>query len=405
MRIASGDRSLPRKLAFTVERLNAAKCPAGKDRVYIYDARTPGLALMVTAGGAKAFYIYRKVNGQPQRFRIGGFPAVSIEQARKVATMTAGKIAAGGDPMEERRQARARGMTIDKLWKWYLENHAKPRKRSWEDDQQRYETHIKPALEHRPIEKVTRPDVVALHHKVAAARTQATANRVLALLSVMYSKARMIGYEGGNPCQGVERFRETSRERFLTAEELPRFFNAINDEETPPLWRDFFQVLLYTGARSGNVKAMRWDELDLQAGIWRIPAGKAKAGEALAVHLPADALAILQERKKRARGQWVFPGRNHSGHVTQPQATWIAVTKRAGLQDLHMHDLRRTLGSWQAATGASLHVIGKSLGHRAVQTTAIYARLQLDPVRESVNKATEAMKAAVAAARKSHEKA
>lgn len=64
---------------------------------------------------------------------------------------------------------------------------------------------------------------------------------------------------------------------------------------------------------------------------------------------------------------------------------------RAELSDLRIHDLRRTLGSWQAKTGASMVIIGKSLNHKSQQATAIYARLDLDPIRESVERATSAM--------------
>jgi integrase len=118
------------------------------------------------------------------------------------------------------------------------------------------------------------------------------------------------------------------------------------------------------------------------------------------VHLPADALVILKERQQAAKGPWVFPSTGKSGHVEEPRKPWESILERAKLVGVRMHDLRRTLGSWQAASGASLSVIGKSLGHRNVATTAIYARLNIDPVRESVNKATTAMQLAVEQAKK-----
>ena len=403
MRIAGENiRPMPRKLGFTVSALEHATCPADKERVTIYDARTPGLAVRITPAGAKTFILYRKVNGRPQRVRLGGFPEIAIEQARKLATAASGDIAKGVDPMAEKRQARTRGMNIGQLWDWYLENHAKPRKRSYKDDEQRYKMHIKPTFEHRPIDKLSRVDVAALHRKIALDHAPATANRVLALLSVMYSKARMIAYEGGNPCKGVERFRETSRDRFLTHDELPMFFAALDDEQTPTMWQDYFRLLLLTGARSANVKAMRWDELDLSSGTWRISAANAKAGEALVVHLPAEAVEILKTRKNGK--EWVFPSSSKSGHVITGRKAWGDLLERAKLKGLRMHDLRRTLGSWMAAGGSSLHVIGKTLGHRAVQTTQIYARLQMDPVRHAVDAATNAMKAAVEAAKQEQAK-
>ena len=100
-------------------------------------------------------------------------------------------------------------------------------------------------------------------------------------------------------------------------------------------------------------------------------------------------------RSRKDNGsEWVFPGYGKSGHLTEPNAAWGRICKRAKLKDLHIHDLRRTLGSWQAAGGASLTVIGKSLGQKSLQATAIYARLDLDPVKASVDAATAAMLAA-----------
>src|SRR6185503_5001402 len=92
--------------------------------------------------------------------------------------------------------------------------------------------------------------------------------------------------------------------------------------------------------------------------------------------------------------QYVFPGSGKSGHLEEPKKGWQRILTRAGIADLRIHDLRRTLGSWQAKQGASLAIIGKSLNHKNQNTTAIYARLDLDPVRDSVNTATSAMMAA-----------
>lgn len=125
--------------------------------------------------------------------------------------------------------------------------------------------------------------------------------------------------------------------------------------------------------------------------MWTIPAAKAKAGEVIRIPLSSVALQILENRKLTSASEWVFPGRGKSGHLEEPKTAWKRILKRAELTDLRLHDLRRTLGSWQAATGASLPIIGKSLGHKSLAATQIYARLDLDPVRAAVNKATSAM--------------
>jgi integrase len=136
---------------------------------------------------------------------------------------------------------------------------------------------------------------------------------------------------------------------------------------------------------------MRWPEIAWERATWTIPAEKAKEDEAIDIALSAVALRILEKRRAESTSEWVFPGRGRTGHLMEPKTAWKRIVDRASLQDLRLHDLRRTLGSWQAATGASLPIIGKSLGHKSIAATQIYARLNLDPVRESVRRATDAM--------------
>lgn len=117
-----------------------------------------------------------------------------------------------------------------------------------------------------------------------------------------------------------------------------------------------------------------------------------KNGEPLRVYLIDSVIDLLKKRLELyGRGEWVFEGTGATGHLMEPKMGWKRILERAGIKDLRLHDLRRTLGSWQAATGANSYMIGRSLGHKSIQSTAVYARLNLDPVRDSVEKATQAM--------------
>jgi integrase len=133
---------------------------------------------------------------------------------------------------------------------------------------------------------------------------------------------------------------------------------------------------------------MQWSEIHLERGEWRIPI--TKNGESQTVTLAPEVVDILRARQG-INSPWVFPGTGVTGHLVEPKKAWKRVLTRAGIANLRIHDLRRTLGSWQAKTGASLVIVGKSLNHKSPSTTAIYARLDLDPVRESVDRATSAM--------------
>ncbi len=177
----------------------------------------------------------------------------------------------------------------------------------------------------------------------------------------------------------------------------PRFFQSLAEEQNETL-RDYILLALLTGARRANLLAMRWTEVNLKESVWRIP--NTKNGTPQNVTLSPEAVTILQARQDAAENGavFVFPGTGESGHIEEPKKAVIRVMERAGIpygrntpDGVTLHDLRRTLGSWQAKTGASLAIIGKSLNHKSQQATAIYARLDLDPVRASVNTATAAM--------------
>ena len=166
--------------------------------------------------------------------------------------------------------------------------------------------------------------------------------------------------------------------------------------DEPELFRDFFLMLLLTGARRANVQAMRWEDISVERTVWRIP--ETKSGEPVTVPLVTEAMEILTRRKGAIDSPFVFPSHGKSGHLIEPNPAWQRLISRAGIADLRMHDLRRTFGSWQAAAGVSLNIIGKSMGHKNQSTTAVYARLSLEPVRAAVTAATSAMMATGATA-------
>jgi integrase len=361
-------------------------------QAWTYDSTTPRLAVCVWSTGAKSWYwVGRGPDGRMMRLKLGEYPEVAPEQAKKLAAKTSAEVANGLDPRQARYRARSE-MTLVELFGRYLEEHARLHKRTADDDEAQFRRYCT-SLKARAASSITRYEWMQLHAQVGRDHGRYSANRLLALMSKVYSFAATLGRPGENPVKGIKRFKETSRDRYMRGDELQRFFAAL--EEETDLFRDFFKVLLLTGVRRGNVQAMRYEQIDLAGAVWRVPT--TKNGQPLNVHLTAEAVAILSRRLAESGGNpWVFPGgrKNMTGHLTEPKGAWARVLKRAGLDNLRIHDLRRTLGSWQAATGASLPVIGKTLGHKSQATTAVYARLDLDPVRTSVDTAVAAMMAA-----------
>ena len=374
-----------KNLRFTTTAINKLTPPAaGKD--YYSDTETPGLYLAVTAKGAKSFSYVRRVGGRVGRVTIGRFPGVTVDAAHKEAARLAGEVAQGNDPAQERRKARDE-TTVAELFALYLEGHAKPHKRSWQGDQDQYDRYLD-AWKARKLSQVRRGDVAGLHAKIGKDNGPYAANRLLALLSAMFNFAAGLGYDAGNPAKGVKKFKELSRDRFMRADEIKAFFASLAEEVEP--WPDLFTLALLTGARKSNVLAMKWADLELTRGLWKISEAESKSKEPLVCILHPAAVEILQRRAeanatRREPSDYVFASWGDTGHITETKTAWARIIKRAKIKNLRLHDLRRTLGSWQAATGASLSIIGRSLGHKSVQTTAVYARLDLDPVRASVN--------------------
>lgn len=384
----SGSKRVAKRFHFTKKTIDALPLPRVAQRAYFYDDQVRGLAIAVAPTGRRTFLLYRKVTGRPERISIGLYPDLSIEQARKRAEELNGAIASGKNPATEKRKIRAEN-TLGELLDAFVELYGKPNKRTWSDDVAAFNLHLS-HWRNRKISSITRSDVLALHARIGREHPY-TANRTVELLCSMYNRAREdYGFEGANPASGIKSFKERQRTRFLEGHELPAFFEALAGEPNEVI-KDFLLVALLTGARRRNVQALEWTEVDWRRAIWRIPPEKAKSDEPIDVTLSPIVMEILRNRQASSLSRFVFPGSGKSGHLEEPKKCWRRILKRAGLTDLRIHDLRRTLGSWQAALGASLPIIGKSLGHSSLEATQIYSRLELDPVRQSVERAGQAM--------------
>ena len=364
---------------------------SGKRNTYL-DAKTAGLQLRITSNGIVTFSVYRRTKGGgPERITLGHHPDITIEQARRKAAEINADIANDLNPGEVKRGRKAE-LTFSALFAEYLERHSKPSKKTWGEDISKFNTYLVKSLGRKKLSTIDRSDIATIHSRITKLGHPVTANRVKALISGIFGWAISAGLWQTNPAAGIRLNREQSRDRFLQGDELPKFFQALAEEDNDTM-RDYFLLSLLTGARRTNVLSMQWADINLKRGEWRIK--ETKNGTPQTITLSPEALSVLHNRIRDIKSSepmtFVFPGNGKSGHLIEPKKGWKRILKRAGIEDLRIHDLRRTLGSWQAKTGASLVIIGKSLNHKNQNTTAIYARLDLDPVRESVNTATSAM--------------
>lgn len=353
---------------------------------YYHDSEVPSFAVCVTANGVKTFYRVGRVNGKPKRIKLGRVGEITVENARREAAAVSLAANAGRDPRGGMMTGR---MNLETLWEWYLANHAKPRKKSWKRDVDRWEQHIAKWGAKKSLGEIRRADVVAFHAALGKDIGHYGANHVLAQLKHMLNVAVEHEWVIGNPAASVKRFPRRSRRRFLGPDEIPRFLAAVDTLRSPTA-RDFFRMLLFTGGRRSNVAAMQWRDINLDAGVWTVVADESKNKEPMPIVLPIQAIEILQRR--RGESKWVFPSASSgSGHFAWPKTSWKRVLAKSGLTNLRIHDLRRSLGSWMLKIGTPLSIIGESLGHRSLSATQVYARSHFDQVRQSVADAVNAM--------------
>lgn len=429
------------RIRFTKEALLALPLPQGRERDVYLDTKCPALQLRVSAKGTKTFSVYRRLKGgPPERTTLGKFPAMTVEQARAQATGVNATIEHGGSPGAVKRALRGEptfGQAFDEfLDKKRKRDGAPISERTKRDYRDVMRLHLG-ALATRKLSQIEASDVRALHERMSKS-SPAQADKMQAVVSAVYNFMESVGkFSGVNPAKHVKKNPPVERDRFLLQHELPNFFRAL-DAAASDCMRDLFLVALLTGIRRENVSSMEWAHLDLEHAIWRLR--KTKGGKPQNVTLAPEVVQLLRARRNAVTDlPFVFPGRGKTGHVVEPKGAWrrvlrlgsfyslldaLAITgeERQTLErlatasltkaeatlhakafernidptdhtinDVRFHDLRRTLGSWQAIGGSSLPVIGKSLNHRTSKATEIYARLDLQAVRKSVNTAVAAM--------------
>lgn len=381
------------RIKFTQKTIDALPLPETGQKIYYDTDSKDGLCLIASYGGAKTYFMQMYFRGRGVKTKIGSANIMKLAEAKIRAHTLREKAEQGEDPSQERNEA-LRDMTLKQFFDTqYCPRHVlvytKPKTQA--KDETMFRNNLV-SLHSRKMMSITRQDVERLHFDLKDRISLYTANRVVGLLKHMYNKAIEWGYptHHGNPAVGIKMFREKSRERFLQPDEITRFFAALA-EEPNEAFKNYVLLSLFIGQRRQNMLSMRWSNVDLNLGFVLFP--DSKNGDPQRIPLISQALEILQDMRTRATDDWVFSSRagSKSGHVEDFHRPWYALLKRANIEDLRFHDLRRTFGSYQAITGASLHIVGKALGDKTSAATQVYARLTMDPVRDSIQRAADKM--------------
>jgi integrase len=385
-----------------------------------WDNTVSGFGVRVRPTGAKSYVVVYRAGvgrGAPvRRYTIAAVGKITPERARARAKVILGAVAYGDDPANQKTAERG-APTVAELADRFMADHVRAKRKAGTAEFYRdiLDRIVKPAMGTAKADKLTRLQVGRLHSSLADTPFQA--NRMLAVVGSMYTFAGRASFvpEGTNPARGIDKFKESRRERFLTGEELERLGNAIREAETtgipwsvdetkstakhvPKAKRSTriaqsaaaaLRLLLFTGCRLREILHLRWEHVDFERGCLFLP--DSKSGRKTVI-LNAPALAVLNAMQ--LVGPFVIPGDDPERPRHDLKRPWDALIKRAGLAGVRLHDLRHTYASFGAGGGLGLPIIGRLLGHTQAATTARYAHLDNDPLR----RASEAIAARIAAA-------
>lgn len=345
------------KHAKTLEHDGSAQC------IY-WDLALQGFGLRVYASGKKSWVFRYQKNYKKHITVLGDAANVSITFARQQAIKLLAEVAQGGDPVVEVK----RSLTFGELAHIYIERHAKLHKKTAKEDVKKLKSTLAQFCD-RKADKISREQILAWH--AASSKTSPyQANRSLALLRGIYNKGMQWDLVKTNPAQHVQLNRERSRERFLSQDEIDRLLAAVKEERQEV--RVAMLLLMLTGKRKNEILSATWDQVDWINKWIQLP--ETKSGRIGYAYLSSFALRLLRELPKTS--DRIFG--------TDLRRAWDRIRESADLPDVRLHDLRRSLGSWLAQQGYSLHLIAHVLDHAAGGVTAVYARFQTQDIRAAL---------------------
>ena len=399
------------------KRLVDAVQPGERDK-FVWDRETKGFGLKVTPKGRRVYVLQTSLNGRLRRFTIGrhGSPWTP-DGARKEALRRLVMITEGKDPADERLSTFG-DMTISHLCDLYLQEGCEKKKSSTVAvETGLIERHIKPCLGKRPVSAVTRADVEKFMSDIAAGKTAAdvktgprgraivtggkgTANRTTDLLSSIMGFAVRREIRLDNPVRGVKKYAAIPRDRFLSRSEIAKLGEVLTRAEMSadpstsenPYAIAALRLLMLTGCRKTEVLSLRWEWVDFDRALLRLPDSKTGAK---VVHLGTPALELLQGLPRVEGNPHVIPSSRSGGHLVGLHRIWDRIRRRAGLEGVRIHDLRHSFASVAVSSGDSLYLVGKVLGHAKSRSTERYAHLADDPVKAVADRTSQEIAAAL----------
>ncbi len=369
--------------------------------LYVWDTGLVGFGVRVKPSGVKSYILqYRNKYGRVKRITIGRVGVITLDQARREATRMRGSVSLGSDPAQQRFDDRTVESLRD-LADRYMSDHCAGRckKSTIKAHQWLLDKFILPRFGARKITELTTQDIGRFHQSLR--ETPYNANRCLGLLKAMFSKAEQWGLipTNASPAAPIRPFRERKRQRYLTPEEFSRFFAAIDTLERLQMINVYqataIRLLALTGCRLSEILELTWDEVDFRHRRLVLQKHKTDSRGVKGVPLNDDAMTVLQGIPRKNDTPYVIAGNMPCSHIVNLRKPWLRVLKEAEIENVRLHDLRHSFASAAASAGIPIQIVGALLGHSSLQSTARYAHLYDEPLREASGNASKVIRAKV----------
>lgn len=366
-------------------------CPPGKTRVEYCDSELPGLYVAVRAAspGEGVYYLrWKDANNKTCHTKLGRTTDIDLAEARKSARQLRNDIALGANPQADARAAKA-VPTVSEFFELQYLPFAKPRKRSYRRDEEMYRLRIKDTFGHSKLSEVTRKQVQLFHNRLLAEGLKpASADHYLKLMRRAWNLAVEWEILETSPLTRLQLFNPDNRmENYLSPEQLDKLVTVLRT--APP--RTVCNVALFllaTGARLNEALRARWDQIDKETRVWKIPASNSKSKRIRSVPLNDAAVELLGQLGTEGKYDNLFINTKTKKPLVNVHKVWGRLRAQAGMEWLRIHDLRHSYASFLVNSGRTLYEVQQILGHSASKVTERYAHLSTKTLQEAANTAS-----------------
>jgi integrase len=347
---------------------------SGKAQCIYWDEGLPTFGLRIYSSGKRVYVCSYRVGRRKRLASLGRADVLALEEARRRAKHYLGQVATGADPKALSDEERA-SVTIKALVEQYLEKHAKLKKKTWRHDRSLFSRLLIPKYGAWLVTALTSAEIQDIH-ALKGMTTPGEANSFVKVARKMFNwgkTAMLVAENKKNPATGIVPFPIRRRRRYVTNQEMPRLLAALEREDNEYA-RHAIWLLLLTGLRVNEVLRAKWSDVDWTFKTLFI--GLTKNGEPVLTPLSEAAIVRLQRICHREGNDHIICGAKSGSRLVNLRKPWVRIRELAGIPDLRLHDVRRTVGSWLVQDGATLHLVGSVLNHKDPKTTAGYAYFQ-----------------------------